>query len=399
MSDNQITAAYIIELLNEKVESITAKTESANSGKEQMDEMFISSFESNDFTSNSNTAIISNSSNPVLPKEQPMAKPISFPVGTKISESTKFDVIDKHAMFVPENFCTDIPTLVKYLTEPVSNDFEKVRAIFTWIAHNISYDDYGYNTGNYADGSAQGVFTNRVSVCNGFAELFKAMGEEAGLETVKISGYAKGYGHRLEQTFTTTNHAWNAVRINGKWILIDVTWGHGSGSTVNGRLQSQKKFDDFWFDTNPYDMIFTHLPEDSQWQLIDNRLSKTQFERLPYVQSSFFSMGFSGESILDEILSGQLISLPTIYSDSEHAQAISLPISGTLMCTQPMHIVLKSATANAMAVINNGKWTHFEKEDDTFSLTLLPQQGELKVSARFNNQGNSYSTLLAYRVK
>jgi transglutaminase/protease-like cytokinesis protein 3 len=335
----------------------------------------------------------------VQPKVSDISKAKTFTVSYKESVNPSFKELDLHAFDIPSGYSDNLKLLVSYLVKPAINDLEKARVIFRWIANNISYDDQGYNTGNYADGSALGVFNNRTAVCDGFSELFMAMGKEAGLEIEKISGYSKGYGYRLGTTFGRTNHAWNAIKIDGEWRLFDVTWGQGHGKTVNGKLKSVSNFNDFWFNTDPYAFIFTHLPQDSRWQLIDYAISKTQFERLPYVHSSFFAMGFQGESILNEILNEQLLSLPTVYGDSEYVQAISLPASGTLMHSHPIRLVLKSTTADAMAIINNGKWTHFEKIDDTYSLTFHPQQGELKVSARFNNQGSTYSTLLAYWVR
>lgn len=399
MTDNDITLTEVFNSLNEKASNIIAKIEKTNSSATQSSQRKEASYYKPEQNNSSHRTNTTNTSSTVTSKAKPMDKPISFPVEKRVTSNPKLIKLDYHAINAPESYSTDIPTLVRYLVEPANNDLEKVRTIFTWIAHNIYYDDYGYNTGNYADGSAQGVFTNRRSVCNGYAELFKAMVEEVGLEVVKISGYAKGYGLSQGKSLNRTNHAWNAVNINGNWKLFDVTWGHGSGKRVNGRLQSVKKFNDFWFDTDPYIFIFSHLPENPQWQLINNQLSKVQFKKLPYVQSSFFALGFNGKSILKELLNGELHNLPDIYGDSKHIQAISLPASGNLKNTQPIRIEIKSTAAYDMAVINNGEWTYFEKNNDIYSLTIHPQRGELKVSARFNSQSTSYNTLIAYRVK
>jgi transglutaminase-like putative cysteine protease len=307
--------------------------------------------------------------------------------------------IDKFALAVPDSVSSDLSSLVACLIRPAKTDIERARLLFGWIARNISYDDYGYNTGNYGDMSAIGVLQSRTSVCSGFAELFRAMGEEAGLDIVKISGYAKGYGHRKGQAITRTNHAWNAINIDGQWKLFDVTWAHGSGKTVNGRLKSVQEFDDFWFDTNPYAFIFSHLPQDHQWQLIDKPLSKADFERLPYISSSFFAMGFDGETVLKKIFSGEIVSLPVAYGHGNHIQAISLPSSGILKQRQSIQFVLQSSSANAMAVINNGKWIHFKQEDDFFHLTIQPEPGELALTVNLDKQSTSYNRLLAYKVK
>ena len=56
----------------------------------------------------------------------------------------------------------------------------------------------------------------------------------AGLECEKISGQAKGGGYypgcfdpdRLSRG--PGAHAWNAVKLGGKWYLSDATWAAGS---------------------------------------------------------------------------------------------------------------------------------------------------------------------------
>ena len=50
-----------------------------------------------------------------------------------------FDEIDQYAMTVPNNVQDNLEELVSYLVEPATNDFEKTRAIYVWITHNISY--------------------------------------------------------------------------------------------------------------------------------------------------------------------------------------------------------------------------------------------------------------------
>lgn len=51
----------------------------------------------------------------------------------------------------------------------------------------------------------------------------------AGIQCMKLSGYSKGYGYKMGQTFTgDSDHAWNAVYLDGRWHLLDSTWGSGA---------------------------------------------------------------------------------------------------------------------------------------------------------------------------
>jgi hypothetical protein len=311
----------------------------------------------------------------------------------------RFRELDAHAIGVPNFYTTDIHTLVNYLIKPASNDIEKTRVIFRWIAENVNYDDHGYNTGNYSDVSAEGVFKNRVAVCDGFSELFKLMGEIAGLEVVKISGYSKGYSYDEGSTFEETNHAWNAIRIDGTWKLFDVTWGQGHGVTEGGQLKSINEFDEFWFATDPYAFIFTHLPEEPKWQLIENPISKRYFERLPYIQSSFFAMGFDGKTVFEQILNRTFKGFPEVYSVAASVRAISMPYNGTLTAGETIQFIIESSGAQRIALINNGNWIFFNKSANTFSIEFAPEKGTLSVSAKLDPNKSSFDRILDYEVK
>ena len=76
------------------------------------------------------------------------------------------------------------------------------------------------------------------------------------------------------------NHAWNAVKIDGKWQLIDTTWG--SGYVSDGAYV--KQFRETFFLPSPEQLAFSHFPQDAAWQLRSERsLSKTEFESLPEI--------------------------------------------------------------------------------------------------------------------
>ena len=114
----------------------------------------------------------------------------------------------------------------------------------------------------------------------------------------KISGFAKGYGHSPKQQLTTadkTNHAWNAVFIRGNWFLLDSTWGAG---TVDASKGFQKKFNEYYFLTNPEHFVYSHFPymnndmeESKKWQLLADPVSLERFNYLMRLQPGAFNTG------------------------------------------------------------------------------------------------------------
>jgi len=48
------------------------------------------------------------------------------------------------------------------------------------------------------------------------------------------------------------------------------------------------ELDEYYFMPDPQQLIFTHFPLDSRWQLIENQITLEEFEELVPVKSTFF---------------------------------------------------------------------------------------------------------------
>lgn len=157
------------------------------------------------------------------------------------AETNNYSYIDRQVAGYPGDYLP-LQVVASELAELGRNDLEKVRAIYIWISTNIDYD---YTYTNYY---AEETFRDRKGVCNGFATLFKEMCDVAGLQAKVVSGYAKGVSYQTGKTTPESNHAWNAIYLEGKWHHIETTWA-----------SCTKEFD-YYFMTNPEQFIFTHLP-------------------------------------------------------------------------------------------------------------------------------------------
>jgi len=197
--------------------------------------------------------------------------------------------IDAHALTTPPEVEADRKLLVAYLTHGLRTDSEKARAIYRWITDRITYDADAFLSGHMEDMSVEDVMKKRMSVCFGFSNLFEKMAKDADLEVKSISGYAKAYGTSQGQHFDKPNHAWNAIRVNGNWYLIDSTWG--AGYIKDGKFK--KELSEAFFLTPPEQFVFSHFPVDEQWQLQrTSHLSQSEFESLPQVEPTFFTVIF-----------------------------------------------------------------------------------------------------------
>src|SRR4029077_3289564 len=86
----------------------------------------------------------------------------------------------------------------------------------------------------------------------------------------------------------SVSHAWNAVKIDGHWQLVDTTWGAGA---LLGK-EFKKKYNEYYFLTPPEQLVLTHLPNDPQWQLSETPVQPEEFEKWPRVNAALFELGF-----------------------------------------------------------------------------------------------------------
>jgi hypothetical protein len=206
-----------------------------------------------------------------------------------------------------------IDSLVKKITFPYKTDLEKVRSIFSWIAQNINYNyrpgqmrningdrKFSYPVEDSEDTFstlkplnrvvAEIVFRKRTAICDGYARLFKTFCDEAGITSEIISGYARADMYRTGQNFHT-NHTWNAVKVDGNWYLLDVTWASGYFSYYGNEFI--KYYDDQYFLSLPGLFVLDHFPEDLQWTLLADPPPPNEFRNSPFKSGYFIKYNIS----------------------------------------------------------------------------------------------------------
>ena len=202
----------------------------------------------------------------------------------RVGPEASFGAIDSHALNAPGSGWACVESLAVYLTEPARNDLEIARVISRWIAQNVSYDTEDYLDETFRrDQDPEAVLLRGYTVCEGYARLFEALAYTAGLEAAYLTGWLKGVGHEISEPIGDhLYHAWNAVRIDGRWYLLDLT---GADDDYSGR------FEEFYFLTCPAGLIYSHFPRNPDWQLLETPIAKQEFAELPRLGPAFFRNG------------------------------------------------------------------------------------------------------------
>ncbi|MGL4563615.1 MAG: transglutaminase domain-containing protein [Brevinema sp.] len=90
---------------------------------------------------------------------------------------------------------------------PTMNEFDKVRLAHDELLKLVSYKMSGFSA------DLRGAFLSFGVICDGYAQAFLYLLQRMGITGIYIIGDAGGI-----------LHAWNKVRIDGKWYNVDPTW-------------------------------------------------------------------------------------------------------------------------------------------------------------------------------
>lgn len=232
--------------------------------------------------------------------------------------SQNYKLVDRKVNNYPEIY--SLKTLAKKINTDFDNDNEKVRAAYYWIATNINYNyealslpripellvftskkKYEEKLEEKRKRTIDLALTSRKALCNGFSEMFKEICGLLGLEAQVVLGITKVHPNEINSFRTIKDHAWNVVKINGEWELIDITWSTGFLD------QDSKKwitdFNDFFFLTKPEQFVTSHFPENKKWQLLEETISIKLF----YEKPIFYAYYYDSKVILNSGQKGQLI--------------------------------------------------------------------------------------------
>lgn len=178
----------------------------------------------------------------------------------------------------------DSPEAVgKAIQDAESDPFKRAKAVHDWIAARVAYDGPVLKTNKFPPQDAATVFRTRLGVCAGYANLFSAIAKAAGLEAVVVVGDAKGGNGEVDGR----GHAWNAVKLEGAWYLVDTTWDAGN---VSDDYVFQRAYKTDYLFTPPEIFRNNHFPKDDKWQLASVQ-SRGEFMRSPQLSPAFFKRG------------------------------------------------------------------------------------------------------------
>ncbi len=271
--------------------------------------------------------------------------------------------------------------LAAQLTSSRKTELEKVTAIFRWITDNIAYKPkrigkapvIGTHSMNFFENKvevddrqlssldervAEIVLLTKQTVCDGYARLFHVLCKLAGIQSEIVTGYARSSLNKPVENFGV-NHCWNAVTIDRKWHLLDVTWASGYISSKTNEFV--KDYDEKYFLTTPEVFLKDHYPDDVRWTLLPSAKVPEEFRHSPFKQKSFAKYeitSFYPVTGVIEAVEGDTIRLQVQTTAAEKKRNIGtgfLPDSSIL--SQSSLVFLRPRESKLSA--NNNQYNYF----------------------------------------
>ncbi|WP_226672575.1 transglutaminase domain-containing protein [Rossellomorea aquimaris] len=157
---------------------------------------------------------------------------------------------DKRDLLPSRGVQSDSPEIKKQaetVTEGKTNDRDKAKAIYDYVAKNVSYDVEKYENDDFNwDDSALKTLESKTGVCQDYAYLAIAMLRSSDIEARFVEGRAGG--------IFPGRHAWVEAKLDGEWVTLDPTWG--SGYLKDGKFVPA--FNEDYFDPDMNEFKKTH---------------------------------------------------------------------------------------------------------------------------------------------
>lgn len=175
---------------------------------------------------------------------------------------------------IPDRYTYSADSLALYIDGHYRNDEAKMQAMYTWITSHMTYYVFPiFESVNEEHNDAKEVKRTlqvRKGVCRHFARVFQMVGDKMDIPTCFVEGYVKDSKGEI----MNAPHAWCVAKISGKWYFYDPTFGMGYAMKQEFVAKPTMKY----CKVSPDVAIWTHMPFDPIWQLLEHPYTYPAFD-------------------------------------------------------------------------------------------------------------------------
>lgn len=184
--------------------------------------------------------------------------------GLAITDPTDFNTSNMALVDKSTRFITGLPPMAtattlaqSYLCRPYRSDVQRLRAIFTWVAERIAWEE---DFEGQID--TRRVLQSKRGCSQEIAVLVRDLCAAVGLHAEIVRGYLKAPGEHLDlDIIAHPNHYWNAVIADGEWRIMDCSLAGPTNPKRSLYSSANPNVAETWyFLPRPMDICFTHVP-------------------------------------------------------------------------------------------------------------------------------------------
>ena len=138
---------------------------------------------------------------------------ISYNAATVLSLTPSYTLSGTALQTAKTAFDAAVSEMLSGITSSMS-EYAREKLLHDRLAARVTYDGTGANAHD-----AYGALVEGKAVCEGYAEAFQYLLQKAGIQSFIITGTSNN-----PATGSPEGHAWNAVRIDGRYYHVDTTW-------------------------------------------------------------------------------------------------------------------------------------------------------------------------------
>ena len=206
-----------------------------------------------------------------------------------------FKVVDDYVKSLGSLDTLNVGTISYIVTKKFSDNQDKARAIFDWIAYNISFDLKNAKRNGNEKTNSDDVLKLRKANAAGYAALYQDMCSVVKIRCLTVDGYIKNNSEQINEKPDEFNHTWVVVQLgqsSESWFYVDPTMG--SGYTDDKMTFFTKAYNDAYFFADKVIFNFQHYPNNTAWLLGSASKNMSTFLSLPIVKNAAYEFNTTG---------------------------------------------------------------------------------------------------------
>lgn len=210
------------------------------------------------------------------------------------NKTDDFKVVDAYVKSLGSLDTLNMGSISFVVTQKFGDNKDKVRAIFDWIAYNISFDCKASRNNGNEKNTSDDVLKLRKTNAAGYAALFQDMCSVIKIRCLTVEGYVKTKLEEINQKPDEFNHTWDVVQLGqtaDTWFYVDPTLG--SGYTDEKVTVYTKAYNDAYFFADKKTFNEQHFPNNMAWFLGAGSKNIKEFLSLPLIKSAAYEYNVS----------------------------------------------------------------------------------------------------------